>query len=160
MKRRFRWALLPRQRCESFSQALLEQKPEILSQAVVRTTPGQTATITVGTRAAGGTATAITGIRLEVTPHVLPYSNVIRLQHSFSIGEFTSPMPMPTESLVGSGQTLLVLVSDPEDHENPDAARSQYLLMMTPEHVEEEVVSDATPEDSLDAATAVSPPKK
>ncbi len=148
-----RWALLPPQRCESFTQALLEQKPEVLSRPVVRTISGQTATMTVGALAAGGTATATTGIRLEVTPHVLPYSNVIRLQHSFSVGRFTNKMPMPVESLVGSGQTLLLLVDDPADKEKPDAATSQYLLMMTPEHIEEveEAASGATSQDSLDA---------
>ena len=123
----------------------------------MRTTSGQTTTITIGQSAEGARPTI--GIRLEVTPHVLPYSNVIRLQRSFAIGEFTNPMPKPGESLVGSGQTLLLLVNDPENNENPDAARSQYLLMMTPEHIpqveEEGAVSGATHIESLDAATAV-----
>ena len=150
-----RWALLPPQRCESFTQALLEQKPEVLSRPVVRTISGQIATITVGALAAGGAATAVTGIRLEVTPHVLPYSNVIRLQHSFSVGKFTNEMPMPVESLVGSGQTLLLLVDDPAEKEKSDAARFPCLLMLTPEYIpqkeEDEAASGATPENSADA---------
>ena len=67
-------------------------------------------------------------------------------------------MPKPFESLVGSGQTLLLLIDDPEDKVKPDAARSQYLLMMTPEHIpqieEEQDVSTATFKDS---ASAVDP---
>jgi len=157
-----RWALLPQQRCESFTQALLEQKPEVLSRPVVRTISGQTATIAVGQLAVGGTPTI--GIRLEVTPHVLPDSNVIRLHHSFSIGEFANEMPQPIESLVGSGQTLLLLIDDPENKEKPDAARSQYLLMMTPEHIpqieEEQDVSTANPVDSASAVDPADSPDK
>ena len=159
-----RWALLPQQRCELFAQALLEQKPEVLSRPVVRTTSGQTATITVGTLAARGTATTMIGIRLEVTPHVLPNSNVIRLQHSFSIGEFANEMPQPVKSLVGSGQTLLLLIDDPGEKEENAAARSQYLLMMTPEHIpqieEEEAVSGEASEDSALAVDPADSPDK
>ncbi|MBC7964415.1 MAG: hypothetical protein H7Z17_00705, partial [Fuerstia sp.] len=153
------WALLPPQRSQALTQSLLELKPEVLSRPQVMTISGQTATIQIGSIVTG--EIAATGIHLEMTPHLLPDSKVIRMQHSFSIGEFADKMPEPIESLVGSGQTLLLLVSDPVDSENPDAARSQYLLMMTPEHVEEEeAVSGATPKESLDAATAVSPPEK
>lgn len=151
-----RWALLPQQRCESFTQALLEQKPEVLSRPRVITISGQTAMITVGRAAVGGTPAV--GIRLEVTPHALPYSNVIRLHHSFAVGEFATEMPQSVESLVGSGQTLLLLIDDSEDKEKPDAAGSQYLLMMTPELIpqkeEEEDVSVATP---VDSAVSVDP---
>ncbi len=63
-----------------------------------------------------------------------------------------------------SGQTLLLLVDDPAHNEKPDAARSQYLLMMTPEHIpqkeEDEAASVATPQDSLDAATEHCPPER
>ena len=100
------------------------------------TISGQTGTIQIGSIVTG--KKAATGIRLEITPHLLPESKVIRLQHSFSIGEFANEMPQPFESLVGSGQTLLLLIDDPEDEEKPDAARSQYLLMMTPERMPEE----------------------
>jgi len=99
-----------------------------------------------------------------MTPHLLADSKVIRLQRSFSIGEFTNPMPMPIESLVGSRQTLLLLINDPEDKEKPDAARSQYLLMMTPEHIpqieEEQDVSTATPDDSALAVDPADSPDK
>ena len=86
---------------------------------------------------------------------MLPYSNVIRLQHSFSVGEFTNDVPQPVESLAGSGQTLLLLVDDPADKEEPDAARFPCLLMMTPEYIPQKEEDEAAwvnfPENSADA---------
>jgi beta-lactamase regulating signal transducer with metallopeptidase domain len=129
------WALLPQQRSEAFAQGLLEQQPEVLSVPTVMTISGQTATISVGQSTSNDTAP--TGIRLELTPHLLPESKVIRLQHSFSIGAFDRVMLMPTESLVGSGQMLLLLVDAPEDKENAVGEKSHYLLMLTPQHLPE-----------------------
>lgn len=138
------WALLPQQRSEVFGQALLEQKPEVLSVPTVMTISGQAATIATGPSTAAETVLA--GIRLEITPHLLPESKVIRLQHRFSIGAVDDAMPEPIESLVGSGQTLVLLVNAPEEKDKATAEQSHYLLMLTPEHVplkeeEEEVVS-------------------
>ncbi len=130
---RTRWALLSQQRSVAFQLSLKERKANDISAPLMMTISGQTGTIQIGSIVTG--RKAATGIRLEMTPHLLPDSKVIRLQHSFSIGEFANEMPQPFESLVGSGQTLLLLIDDPEDEEKPDAARSQYLLMMTPERM-------------------------
>lgn len=150
---RTRWALLSQQRSGAFQLSLKERKATDISAPRVMTISGQTGTIQIGSIVTG--KKAATGIRLEITPHLLPESKVIRMQHSFSIGEFANEMPQPFESLVGSGQTLLLLIDDPEDHEKPHTVTSQYLLMMTPEHIPqvevEEAVSGATPQNSADA---------
>ena len=156
------WALLPPQRSQALTQTLLELKPEVLQRPQVMTISGQTATIQIGSIVAG--ENAATGIRLAMTPHLLPDSKVIRMQHSFLVGGFANEMPKPIESLVGSGQTLLLLIDDPEDRENPDAARSQYLLMMTPVHIpqkeEEWDVSGGASEDSAFAVDPADSPVK
>jgi beta-lactamase regulating signal transducer with metallopeptidase domain len=128
-----RWALLPQQRSEAFEEALLEQEPEVLSVPTVMTISGQKATISVGQSASNETAP--TGIRLELTPHLLAESKVIRLQHSFSISAFDQAMLDPVESLVGSGQMLLVLIDAPENKQNAAGEKSDYLLMLTPQHL-------------------------
>lgn len=143
------WALLPQQRSEAFAQALSDQKPEVLFVPTVMTISGQMATIATGPSTAA--ETALSGIRLEITPHLLPESKVIRLQHSFSIGAFDDAMPEPIESLVGSGQTLLLFVNAPAENYKATAEQSHYLLMLTPEHVrlkeEEEKVVSPPPDD-------------
>ena len=61
------------------------------------------------------------------------------------------------ESLVGSGQTLLLLVDIPLDNKEPEVAISKYVLMITPEHipiVKEEVTVDSP---QTDAATKANP---
>lgn len=150
-----RWALLSQQRSETFELSLRERKPSLLSAPQVMTISDQAATIQIGSIVPGEKTAA--GIRLEMTPHLIPDSKVIRMQHSFAIGDFANEMPQPVESLVGSGQTLLLLVDDPADKEKPSAG-SQYLLMMTPEHIlqikKEDDVSVATP---VDSAVAVDP---
>ena len=133
LKQRSRWGLLAHQRSEAFAQALLEQEPEVLSVPTVMTISGQTATISVGQSAQDGTAP--TEIRLEMTPHLLPESNVIRLQHAFSMDSINDEMPEAIESLVGSGQTLLLLINAPAGKENATAEKSHYLMMLTPEYM-------------------------
>ena len=110
---------------------------------------------------------AFSGFKLTVTPRLLPDSSIIRLQHAISIG--TDRQPAETsdaknsanipallvsqernvsgsvmhESLVGPGQTLLLLIEQPRPD---DAAKSvdRYALMMTPEHVVEVEGTDST----------------
>jgi hypothetical protein len=131
LKRGVRWGLLSQQRTEGFAQALLEQAPEVVSVPTVMTVSGQTAMIAQGKSTLDGTAPI--GIRLAMTPHLLAVSKVIRLQHAFSIDSFDNEMPEPIESLVGSGQTLLLLINSNAGRENATAEKSHYLMMLTPE---------------------------
>jgi hypothetical protein len=133
LKQGVRWGLLSQQRSEGFAQALLEQEPEVLSVPTVMTVSGQTATIALGTSTLDGTAPI--GIRLAMTPHLLAASKVIRLQHSFSMGSFDDEMPEPIESLVGSGQTLLLLINSNAGRESATAEKSHCLMMLTPEYM-------------------------
>lgn len=101
------------------------------------------------------------GLKLTVTPQLVPDSSIIRLQHTYSIVPDREPDKsesdayitakgvnlsffgseigsVPYESLVGSGQTLLLLIEQPRPD---DAAKGvdRYVLMLTPEHVVEAV---------------------
>lgn len=148
-----RWALLPQQRSESFTRSLMELKPEVLSTPRVLTIAGQKATIQVGAIEASNKDA--TGFRLEMTPQLVPDSQIIRLQHSFSVGSFEAEMPRPVDSLVSSGQTLLLLATDPEATANARPNPSYHLLMLTPQRmpVPEEKSAQA---DRNSAATAES----
>ncbi|MDA1229505.1 MAG: hypothetical protein O2856_01900 [Planctomycetota bacterium] len=127
------WALLPQHRSEVFTRELLGRKPDVLSAPKVMTISGQTATIQVGqTNTEDDTPT---GIRLEMTPHLLPNTKVFRLQHAVQIGKLSAEVLRPVESLVGSGQTLVLLMSGSAGIENSETGKSQYLLLLTPEYV-------------------------
>lgn len=129
-----RWALLPQQRSEPFIQTFLDLSPEVISRPQILTISGQAAMIQVG----GITETddVASGFRLSMTPRLVPDSQIIRLQNSFRVGSFNSKMPSPVESLVGSGQTLLLLVTDQDATTNARPNPSHYLLMMTPEYLQ------------------------
>ena len=62
----------------------------------------------------------------------------MRLQHSATLGSETSGDLRPShESLVGSGQTLLLLINDLEVAPDKGETYSHYVLMMTPTHIVE-----------------------
>lgn len=127
------WGLLPQHRSEVFTQEWLGRKSDVLSAPKVSTISGQTATIQVGqTNTEDDTPT---GIRLEMTPHLLPDTKVFRLQHAVQIGKLSAEVLRPVESLVGSGQTLVLLMSGSAGIENSETGKSQYLLLLTPEYV-------------------------
>jgi hypothetical protein len=127
------WALLSKQRREVFTRELLGQKPEVLSAPKVMTISGQTATIQVGQTDTEDDTTI--GARLEMTPHLLPDTKVFRLQHAVQIGKISADVLRPVESLVGSGQTLLLLLDAASESKEPEVSTSKYLLLITPEYV-------------------------
>ncbi len=128
-----RWALLPKHHFNELILSLSEMHAVTISRPQITTSPGQTANVEIGRQDEVGTS--VTGVRMQMTPYLLPDGQVIRLQHSFSIGEFTKEMPQPVESLVGSGQTLLLLISDVDPAHDDDQKNgeygAQYLLLMT-----------------------------
>ncbi len=72
-------------------------------------------------------------------------SNVIRLNHSVQIGEIKADSEVAShESLVGSGQTLVLLIEQPG---KADAAPDRYVVLLTPEHLMGEKVEATQPSE-------------
>ncbi len=151
-----KWTLLTPKRSETLTKALLEQKPDVISSPRILTISGQSAMIMVGSM----DKNVFSGLKMKVTPQLVPDSAIIRLQHAVSIGTDRQPGEsndtkfsassfalvaqdqgnagsVMHESLVGSGQTLLLLIERPSSN---DATKSvdRYLLLLTPEHVKVE----------------------
>ncbi len=151
------WALLSKQRSDAFTRDLLGQKPEVLSAPKVMTISGQTATIQVGQANTEDDTTI--GVRLEMTTHLLPDTKVIRLQHAVQIGKLSAGVLRPVESLVGSGQTLLLLLDAASENKEPEVPTSKYLLLITPEYVpiieEEEAVGAPQADAQVEAIRAI-----
>lgn len=134
-----RWALLTKSRSEELQKFLTDEKAELLSCPTVLTISGQSVSIEVGT----DTESAFKGFRLSANPHLIADSNVIRLNHSVQIGETKSESKVAShESLVGSGQTLVLLIEQPG---KADAASDRYVVLLTPEHLKEEKVEATQP---------------
>ena len=87
-----------------------------------------------------------TGLRMFVTPQLIPDSPVIRLQHAVSIGrEPNHDQSLMSESLVGSGQTLILLI----ERQRPDDGNEsvdRYVLLLTPEHIQVEEIEAHVPQ--------------
>jgi len=168
-----KWALLTPKRSESLTKALLELKPDYFWSPRITTISGQSAWVMVDSVGAMDKR-AFSGFKLTVTPQLLPDSSIIRLQHAISIGTDRQPdetsdaknsANIPAllvsqernvsesvmhESLVGSGQTLLLLIEQPRPDDDAKSV-DHYVLMMTPEHVVEV-------EQRLDGGTVATDP--
>ncbi len=174
------WALLTKERTEGIANFLTDEKCHVLLCPTITTFSGMMATIQVdphesveaqGNRwsrslgfGQGSTTTLFHGCAIGVEPRIIGDSSVIRLKHSVYLNlnpqpenasgavtenEGTSPLSVD-ESLVSSGQTLLLLIdttkvstedatldqtSDPQN-----GARGKYIVMLTVERLEEEEV--------------------
>ncbi len=180
MNKHKKWALLTKERTEGIANFLTDEKCHVLLCPTITTFSGMMATIQVdphesveaqGNRwsrslgfGQGSTTTLFHGCAIGVEPRIIGDSSVIRLKHSVYLNlnpqpenaagpvtgnEGTSPLSVD-ESLVSSGQTLLLLIdttkvstedailnptSDPQN-----GARGKYVVMLTVERLEEEEV--------------------
>ena len=151
-----KWALLTPKRNQTFTKALLDQKPDVISSPRILTISGQAAQVMVGSM----DKSVFNGFRMTVTPQLVPDSSIIRLQHQISIGPDGQPDEshraeisassfalvaqdqgnagsVMHESLVGSGQTLLLLIERPSSNDATNSV-DRYVLLLTPEHVKVE----------------------
>ena len=151
-----KWALLTPKRNQTFTKALLDQKPDVISSPRILTISGQAAQVMVGSM----DKSVFNGFRMTVTPQLVPDSSTIRLQHQISIGPDGQPDEshraeisassfalvaqdqgnagsVMHESLVGSGQTLLLLIERPSSNDTTNSV-DRYVLLLTPEHVKVE----------------------
>ena len=127
-----RWALLTKSRVDELQRFLTDEKVEVLACPRILTPSGQAALIEVGT----DSESAFNGFRLSANPHLIADSNVIRLNHSVQIGEMKPDSKVTShESLVGSGQTLVLLI---EQSGKDDVTPDRYVALLTPEHLKEE----------------------
>ncbi len=127
-----RWALLTKSRSESLQKFLADEKAEVLSCPTIMTISGQPALVQVATK----DGAALTGFQLSANPHLIADSSVIRLSHSVTVGELAKDAQAAVhESLVGSGQTLLLVIEQPG---KVDGQPDRFVVMLTPEHVKEE----------------------
>jgi hypothetical protein len=136
-----RWALLTKSRSEELQKFLTVGKVDLLSCPDRMTISGQPAVIEVGF----DSEAAPNGFRLSANPHLIAESNVIRLNHSVTIGEMKADSEVAShESLVGSGQTLVLLIEQPG---KADATPDRYVVLLTPEHLTEEKVEATQPSE-------------
>ena len=127
-----RWALLTKSRGEAIQKFLADEKVETLSCPTIMTISGQPALVQVATT----DGAALTGFQLSANPHLIADSSVIRLSHSVTVGELAKDTQAAAhESLVGSGQTLLLVIEQPG---KVDGQPDRFVVMMTPEHLKEE----------------------
>jgi hypothetical protein len=125
-----RWALLTRNRGDEIVQFLTDQSATVLSRPRIITISGQAAMMEIGSLVNG----QLTGVRLSATPQVIADGQVIRLSHSVTIGALNKTAQAAVhESLLGSGQTLLLLVE-----QSAGATVDRYVVLLTPESIEEE----------------------
>ncbi|HQZ66647.1 MAG TPA: M56 family metallopeptidase, partial [Planctomycetaceae bacterium] len=160
-----KWSLLTPKRSETFTKALLDQKPNVISSPRIMTISGQAATVMIGSM----DKSVFSGFRMTVTPQLVPDSPIIRLQHQISIGtdrqtgessdaksrvdgsiallvgqDLNNAGSVMHESLVGSGQTLLLLIERP-GADNGTKSVDRYVLLLTPEHIHVEEVEERVP---------------
>jgi hypothetical protein len=127
-----RWALLTKSRGEAIQKFLADEKVETLSCPTIMTISGQAALVQVATT----DGAALTGFQLSANPHLIADSSVIRLSHSVTVGELAKDTQAAAhESLVGSGQTLLLVIEQPG---KVDGQPDRFVVMLTPEHLKEE----------------------
>lgn len=132
-----RWALLTKSRSEELQKFLTDEKVDLLSCPAIVTISGQPALIEMGEVSDAG----FNGFRMSANPHLIADSNVIRLSHSVTIGALKKNSDVAVhESLVGSGQTLVLLIEQPSE---ADATSDRYVVMLTPEHLKEDEESSA-----------------
>jgi beta-lactamase regulating signal transducer with metallopeptidase domain len=139
-----RWALMTPSRSEDVALFLLHEKVEVLSSPRILTISGQAALMEVSSLVEGQS----TGFRLSANPYLIADTFVIRLSHSVTIGELAKESPGAVhESLVGSGQTLVLLIEQAGTNE---ATPDRYVVLLTPEHLTEEEADRKQPnEESL-----------
>ncbi len=127
-----RWALLTKSRSEALQKFLADEKAEVLSCPTIVTISGQAALVQVATKEGA----ALTSFQLSANPHLIADSSVIRLSHSVTVGELAKDaQAVVHDSLVGSGQTLLLVIEQPGKVAGP---QDRFVVMLTPEHVKEE----------------------
>jgi predicted house-cleaning noncanonical NTP pyrophosphatase (MazG superfamily) len=127
-----RWALLTKSRNEELQKFLTDENTEVLSCPKIVTISGQAAFIEVGSEE----QSKLQGFRLSANPRLIADSSVIRLSHSVTVGELAKDAQAAVhESLVGSGQTLLLVIEQPG---KVDGHPDRFVVMLTPEHVKEE----------------------
>lgn len=168
------WALLTKSRSDEVIRFLTDKHTDVLMCPNITTYSGMTATIQIdpeetGDRwlrslgfGSGTTTTLFRGCALGVEPRIIGDSSVIRLKHSVYLNlksaaenhsgpltgnEGTSPLSVD-ESLVSSGQTLLLLIDttkvktedaalDSTSNQQP-GSRGRYVLMLTVTRLEDE----------------------
>jgi hypothetical protein len=136
-----RWALLTKSRVDELQRFLTDEKVEVLACPRILTPSGQAALIEVGI----DSESAFNGFRLSANPHLIADSNVIRMNHSVQIGDVKSDSKVAShESLVGSGQTLVLLIEQPG---KADATTDRFVVLLTPEHLTEEKVEATQPSE-------------
>jgi beta-lactamase regulating signal transducer with metallopeptidase domain len=168
------WALLTKSRSDEVIRFLTDKHTHVLMCPNITTYSGMTATIQIDPEETGdrwlrslglgqGTTTPLFhGCAIGVEPRIIGDSSVIRLKHSVYLNlksaaenhsgpltgnEGTSPLSVD-ESLVSSGQTLLLLIDttkvNAEDaaldstSDQQNSARGRYVVMLTVERLEEE----------------------
>jgi hypothetical protein len=103
----------------------------------------------------GDSESAVNGFRLSANPHLIADSNVIRLNHSVQIGEMKPDSKVTShESLVGSGQTLVLLIEQPG---KADVTPDRYAVLLTPEHLKEEKVEATEKVGTTQSEAALKP---
>ena len=139
-----RWALMTPSRSEDVALFLLHETVEVLSSPRILTISGQAALMEVSSLVEGQS----TGFRVSANPYLIADTFVIRLSHSVTIGELAKESPGAVhESLVGSGQTLVLLIEQAGTNE---ATPDRYVVLLTPEHLTEEEADRKQPnEESL-----------
>jgi beta-lactamase regulating signal transducer with metallopeptidase domain len=146
-----RWALLTKSRSEELQKFLTDEKVDLLSCPVIVTISGQPALVEMG----GDSESAVNGFRLSANPHLIADSNVIRLNHSVQIGEMKPDSKVTShESLVGSGQTLVLLIEQPG---KADVTPDRYAVLLTPEHLKEEKVEATEKVGTTQSEAALKP---
>jgi len=174
-KTRHHWALLNSVRSEQIGKLLTEQKAERVSARKICMISDRGYFVDVGSPDDG----TFRGFRLNVRPHLVQGGSVIRLSHSLTIGEAPKrPHLVPgasvislshsvtigeapketgatsTESLMSSGQTLLLLLEIPQESalskEPPELSMKRFVILLTAETMEEEeeMIEPAPPENS------------
>ena len=146
-----RWALLTKSRSEELQKFLTDEQVELLSCPQIVTISSQPALIEVGF----DSESASQGFRLSANPHLIADSNIIRLNHSVRIGDVESDSKVAShESLVGSGQTLVLLIEQPG---KDDVTLDRYVVLLTPEHLTEEKVEATDKVGTTQSEAALKP---
>lgn len=123
-----KWALLTKAASESLLHSLSEQSTEVLNVPTVITTQGLDAIV----HSEPLELHPFSGFDLSVTPFPIAESSVIRLSYTISeSGPGSVRNNTVQKALVGSGQTLLLLIEKPADTSTSEPMK-RFMVMLTP----------------------------
>jgi hypothetical protein len=126
------WALLTSGSGEALLELLTKQGCEVLYVPTITTTgSGNDAFIVVG----GANQGSFSELSISATPHPIPNSSVIRLKYTLTMDDAEKvPRALTQMSLVGSGQTLLLLIEKPSDKSTSEPLK-RFVVMLTPKAI-------------------------